>query len=230
MSWTTRALDSVAAFSPSSWEVTTQVAASGSTVFAAWIRSNGTDLMGRWSANSGATWSAPVKLAELTSQVGFSIAARPDRLAVAWGDDVRAVADQSPLVHVRVFSAGVWHDPVALTAEPLVSGVYGRFSAPIVTLLASTRVGLAWKACLDNRVAEPGAEFICGGPIGVVGYDVLWAESVNGGVDWTTAALVNSAAAYSQRASAIWLSSSLRGVLVSHDGRPISFRRGFDSP
>ena len=39
-----------------------QIALSGSTIFAASIRSNGTDLMGRWSMNGGASWTASARM------------------------------------------------------------------------------------------------------------------------------------------------------------------------
>lgn len=235
ISWSGGRLDSVAAYSPTSWQVTTQIATSGSTVFAAWIRSNGTDLMGRWSMNGGASWSSPMRLAVLTapdaSSKSFSIAARPDRLAIAWGDDFRALDQPSPLAHVRVYAGGAWGAPVTLTAVPPVPGAYGRFADPIVTLLASSRVGVAWNACTDNRVADPSALFICGGDTGAdIGKDILWSESINGGSTWTPAALVDTATShYSEMASAIWLSSQLRGVLITHPSG-ITFRRGFDAP
>ncbi len=232
VSWMGGRLDTSPALFTSSWEVTTQIAASGSTVFAAWLRSNGTDLMGRWSTNGGASWTAPTQLAVLEPGAvakGFSIAARPDRLAIAWGDLDRDPADPSPLVHVRVSTGGAWQTPLTLSAVPPVAAAYGRFSDPIVTLLASSRVGLAWAACTDNRVTDRPDELICGDYGGYDAKDILGSESTDNGAIWTPSAIVGSDTSYAEVASATWVSSQLRGVLIGHP-TGITFRRGFDAP
>jgi hypothetical protein len=184
--------------------------------------------------DGGASWTAPTRIAVLTASApskGFSIAARPGRLAVAWGEDVRALDQPSPLVHVRVYALGGWQPPVTLTAVPPGSGAYGWFSAPVVMLLASSRVGLAWEGCNDNRVADPNALFICGHESGIdLGRDILWSESSDGGLNWASADVVDTADPnFSDVASTIWMSTQLRGVLVSHPSS-ITFRRGFDAP
>lgn len=232
VSWTGGRLDSAAAISASSWTVTTQIAVSGSTIFAAWIRSNGTDLMGRWSTNGGASWTAPTRIAVLEGPEalarGFSIAARPDRLAITWGDVDRALDDASPFVHVRIYSGGGWQAPVTLTAIPSASAAYGRFGKPIVMLLATSRVGLAWTGCSDNRVTPAPDELICGDYGGYDSKDILWSESLDGGSTWTAAVIVGSAAEFSEVVSAIWVSAQHRGVLIGHPNG-ITFRRGFDA-
>jgi hypothetical protein len=130
-----------------------------------------------------------------------------------------------------VYAAGAWQAPVTVTAAPPVSGAYGQFGDPIVTLLVSSRVGLTWAARIDRRVSDPGALSVCDTDTGQdLGSDILWSESVDGGSVWTPPTVVDTAYPhYSEMASSIWVSSQLRGVLITHPSG-ITFRRWFDGP
>ncbi len=241
VTWTVGRLDpTTASAGDTNVGSSTQIAASGSTVFAGWIRSNGRDLMGRRSTNGGATWSTPIRLATLATPGGydgkwarsFSVAARPDRLAVSWGDAVRVPDLPSPAIHVRVYAGGTWRAPTELTAVPPTATAYGQFRGPVVMLLAWSRVGLTWAGCIDIRPVDPYSELVCDDYAGNSDADALWSESTDNGSTWSEATVVASSAPYpvAGRISSTWLSSRLRGVLVGHANGHLSFMRGFDAP
>jgi hypothetical protein len=244
--WTLRTLDARPTDPDTFSPPTTQVSASGSRIFVAWLRVGGTRLVGRSSIDGGITWPAPTVLATaftpayqgyeaVPNRTQFSLAARPDRMALAWTGGWPATAGH-PELFVRVFANGVWGSPSTITA---VAGAgqfpYGYFFSPAATLLASTRVGVAAVVCEDLRSADP--IYGCGEPYGG-NFHALWVESTGNGSSWTAPAEVDPGAGYTtiNAASAIWMSTGLRGVLVSRaNGEPewdyrITFSRGSGSP
>ena len=204
--------------------------------------------MGRVSLDSGATWQPPQVLASTFTpfplagvypimQSRFSIAARPDRMAIAWTGPWTDAMDDAPSLFVRVFAGGAWRAPTTLTVSPPAGDPYpyGYFSSPVVTLLANTRVGLAWNACHDLRsVNEIDA---CGERFGG-DFDPHWAESSTNGVAWTNPVIIDPGAAFTtiSAISAVWVSANLRGVLITRwNGEPdwdvqLRFSRGAGLP
>ena len=244
-SWTIRALDAKPT-SPDTYSApTTQVAASGSRTFAAWLRAGGTRLIGRASTDGGLTWQAPTILATTFTPVEtpysavpgraqFSIAARPDRMAIAWTGGWAATPGQ-PQLFTRVFADGAWGAPTTITASAAAGQhPYGYFAWPAITLLAATRVGVAAVVCEDLR--EIDLLYGCGEPYGGA-FHVLWSESASNGRAWTTPVDVNGGSlTYADYVSVVWTSASLRGLLVDRaDGEPdwdfsLLFYRGSGLP
>jgi BNR repeat protein len=248
VTWTSRVLDAHPTSPDIGAQATTQVAASGTRVFAAWMRVGGTRLIGRVSVDSGATWQPPSVLAATFApfplpgvfpklQSRFAIAARPDRMAVAWTGPWTDAMDDVPSLFVRVFAGGAWRAPATLTVPPPAGDPYpyGYVSSPVVTLLASTRVGLAWNACHDYRSSDP--MFGCGETYGG-DFDPHWAESSNNGVAWTDPVIIDPDAVFGTitAISAVWTSANLRGVLITRwNGEPdwdvhLRFSRGAGLP
>jgi hypothetical protein len=221
VTWSRRALDSKRTVFGSR---TTQVAASGSRVFAAWLRDDLRTLVGRFSVDGGVTWQPPQVLgtgydpgpsADFT-RLGFGIAARPDRAAIVWTGDWRAPADPGPTLTVRVFAAGSWRAPIIRTAALPAPDHYGIFDDPTVVLLASSRIGLAWAACREDPEATAACDETASNQ------DVLWSESLDNGASWTIlevaapgGAAVGGVSARIATPSAIWPSGSFRAILIS---------------
>jgi hypothetical protein len=207
----------------------TVVAASGSTVVTAWLRAPDHALIARLSLDGGATWQAPKVIQPPypgNLQLEYSVAARPDRVAVAWTNFT------DPLVNVRVAARDLWAAPVAVTADATVSSpAYGYLHAPIVKLIADTRVGIAFAGCRSDAV---GGTCDYGLPDTVD--DVLWAESQTNGAGWTTPVVISPATSAADGRiwpnthdiSVAWTSRNLRAVLVSRSsGEPDWFVRNF---
>ena len=94
---------------------------------------------------------------------------------------------------------------------------YGYLHEPAISLLSSTRVGVAFAACYAYEL-----DGSCGqGTAGTID-DALWAESANDGASWTSPAVISSvetaAAGWNwsnvARISVAWPSRDLRAVLV----------------
>jgi hypothetical protein len=218
VTWTSRALDAQPAdtYGGSGAEI----AASGDRVFAVWLRTDRRTLAGRFSIDGGRTWQPPQVLAVmidpgLRQRAPFSIAARPDRAAIAWAGPWRAPDAPSPTVTTRVFSAGTWGATTTHTATPAEVDHYGIFGSPDVVLLASARVGLAWTGCQEFS-NEDGLS--CGMFYEIE--DVIWSESLDNGASWTpsTVALpgrVAGGGSFGANVSAAWPSGSVRGLLIT---------------
>jgi hypothetical protein len=216
VTWSSRRLDSHPAgvagdYSP------LEIAASGTRVFAAWLRDDRT-IAGRFSIDTGTSWQPPTVLGTVDQAwPQLTVAARPDRAAVVWGGQLRAADEPSPKLATRIFVGGSWRAAMSLTATPPVAARYGYFSSPSVVLLASTRVGITWSACPEPADAEsPGC-----GDFGTP-RDVLWTESLTNGATWIEPSIValggrtgGGVFADAQLATAIWPSASFRGLLIA---------------
>jgi hypothetical protein len=194
------------------------VAASGTRVFAAWVRAGSRQLVGRASIDGGTSWASPQVLGALAPNPGatgplsapFSIAARPDRMAVAWSGGWPADSGH-PQVFVRVFAAGTWGVPSAITlSADIGDSPYGYVSSPAVTLLASTRVGLGFVVCSDLRAIDP--IYQCSEPYGGA-FRVMWAESASNGTSWTAPTDINGGPlVWVGSIAAVWPSANIRTV------------------
>ena len=208
LTWTKRRLD--AKFTSGE----TLVAASGATVVTAWLRWPGQALVTRLSLDGGNSWRYPVvtHAADPSQRVEFSLAARGERVAVAWA------ADREPSIDTRVATNGVWAPLVPISAQAPGGGYpYGYLHKPAISLLSATRVGVAFAACYAYEF-----DGSCGqGTAGTID-DALWAESTNNGAAWTTPVIVSSVdtvvggQGWSNvaRISVAWPSRDLRAVLV----------------
>jgi hypothetical protein len=209
--WLVRALDAKPGYG-------TRVAASGSRVFAAWLRDPRT-LVGRFSVTGGMSWQSPKVLGALPAgpNAAFAIAARPDRAAIAWTGAPRTPDEQGPKLFVRSFAGGAWRTPVTLTATRPPPDHYFVTGTPSVMLLGSTRIGVAFTAC--HEFLDPGPRS-CGDTYPKD--DVLWAESTNNGATWSGPSVaskggqtVGGMEAWSAIPSAVWPSSRSRAILIS---------------
>jgi hypothetical protein len=132
-------------------------------------------------------------------------------MAVAWSGGWPAESGH-PQLFVRVFAGGAWSAPSTITASASSGQPYGYFSSPAVTLLASTRVGIAAVVCTDFRATDPVAE--CGEPYGG-SFHVMWSESTNNAASWTTPLDINAGPiVWVGAVSAVWTSATLRAVVV----------------
>ncbi len=207
-SWTLRRLDARGTYG------ITKIAASGSAVFAVWVRYPDRALVGRFSGDGGLTWHYPEVLGSSTLgdlSDNFAIAARPDRLVVAWpGQGYPAV--ESPEVRVRIRAGDSWLPTVSVAAAPPTGQTRGENHAISASLLAGSRVGLAWAPTFfteDGLFPLP--------------TDVVWAESSDNGITWTPATVVSPAGTtygawawpHVGSVSSIWSSRELRGVLIN---------------
>jgi hypothetical protein len=221
--WTLRRLDAKPA------RRGTVVAASGSTVITAWLRAPDHALIARLSLDGGATWQAPKVIQAPypdNPQLQYSVAARPDRVAIAWSNFL------DPVINVRLATMGVWAAPASVTAPPAdPTPVYGYLHAPIVKLLADTRVGLAFAGCRLDAI-DGTCEYAFTDTVD----DVLWSESQNNGIGWTTPNVISPADSaadgrtwpHTNDISVAWTSRNLRAVLVSRaSGDPDWFLRNF---
>ena len=242
ITWTLRRLDAYPAAGA------TRIAASGTTVFTAWIRAGGKALIGRISTDGGRTWQYPAVLATFAAPPyryayeNIAIAARPDRLAVAWTGDTRASGAESPELQVRVRSGGTWGRPAAIAAiPPDATWKYGFFHHVALTLLSTSRVGVGWAACYEDREFP---DFRCYEATAGTADDALWTESTDNGASWSAATVVSSVdvvyggSSWSNvgSISAVWPSAEMRGILVSRwSGEPewdsrVFFTRGHGLP
>jgi hypothetical protein len=104
-----------------------------------------------------------------------------------------------------------------------------------VTLLANSRVGLAWNVCHDYRSVDMG--YPCGSFYGGSN-DAYWAESNDNGASWTDAVIIDHDAGFPtiSMISAVWTSANMRGVMITRwDGEPdwdvqLRFSRGAGLP
>jgi hypothetical protein len=220
--WVSRRLDAYRAAGG------TRIAAAGSLVIAAWVRSPGGAVIARISTDGGRTWRYPDVLGSTFaagSLVDVGIAARPDRLAVAWPGRSHPEVD-NPEVRLRVHAGGAWQPTVIVPATPPVGRTYSHNHEIAVTLLAGSRIGLAWAAAkwFDEYVPWT--------------YDdVLWSESSDNGASWTPVTSVSPLDteylghlwSTAVGVSATWASGDLRGVLVDRrDAEESNFRLFFN--
>ena len=181
--WSVRTLDAQPSWSGSE---ATKVAASGSRVFAAWMRPDTRTLVGRFSVDGGTTWQPPQVLATGPTTYRYpwwAIAARPDRAVIAWQGERRNPDETGPRLHLRIFAGGAWRAPVTVTAARADSEHYLRTEKPSVVLVGSSRVGVAFTAC--QEVAGEQGPTCDVAEIGPYPEDVLWAESTNNGATWS---------------------------------------------
>ncbi len=217
VTWTLRGLDAT----PTTGD--TLVAASGLAVFTAWARRDSQAIVGRLSPDGGRTWPAPEVLATSTmAWAGIAIAARPDRVAIAWAG-LGQPEVTAPELHVRVRAAGTWGPTASLAAAPPGAEYdsYGTFRMPAIRLLSTSRVGVAFAACYPYATAETPWD-PCGAGAAGTSDDVLWAESTDNGRSWTPPTVVSPLGTkYGGwgfpnvgSVSAVWTSRDLRGVLA----------------
>ncbi len=206
----------------------TRIAAAGSLVVAAWVRWPGGAVIGRISNDGGRTWRYPDVLGSTFTDgalVDVGIAARPDRLAVAWPGRNHPEVD-NPEVRLRVHDGVAWQPTVIVPATPPAGRTYSYNHEIAVTLLASSRIGLAWAAAKWFDESVPWTYD-----------DVLWSESSDNGASWTPVTIVSPLDteylghpwSTAIGVSATWASRELRGVVVDRrDAEESNFRLFFN--
>ncbi len=227
ITWTLRRLDAYPAAGA------TRIAASGTTVFTAWIRAGGKALIGRISTDGGRTWQYPAVLATFAAPP-YRYAYRERRDRGAPGPPRRRLDRGHPRVgRGEPRAAGPrpvgrhWGRPAAIAAiPPDATWKYGFFHHVALTLLSTSRVGVGWAACYEDREF---ADFRCYEATAGTADDALWTESTDDGASWSAATVVSSVdVVYGSSSwsnvgsiSAVWPSADVRGILVSRwSGEP----------
>jgi hypothetical protein len=181
------------------------VAAAGPNVGVSWLATSNGIVKARLSTNGGRAWHPPITLASsggAANEGSPSVAGVGDRLAFAWTTPSG--------VWVKTWSGGSWSAVRQVTAFG-GSSIYSGGYDVAVSLTGTDAVGVAWSACRSARCATTSA---------LTRTNLLWSQSLDGGVTWSGASLVHGANVAGQQindgASIAWLDPSTR--LLTYSG------------
>jgi hypothetical protein len=181
------------------------IAAAGANVGVSWLATPNGIVKARLSTNGGRAWHPPITLASsggAADEGSPSVAGVGDRLAFAWTTPSG--------VWVKTWSGGSWSASVQVATFAGTSIYSGGYDAA-VSLTGTDGIGVAWSACRSAGCATTSA---------LTRTNLLWSQSVDGGVTWSGASLVHGANTADQTindgASIVWLDASTR--LLSYAG------------
>ena len=178
------------------------VAAAGANVGVSWLATPNGIVKARLSTDGGRAWHPPITLASsggAADEGSPSVAGTGDRLAFAWTTPSG--------VWVKTWSGGNWSAPrqvATFGANSIYSGGYDV----AVALAGTDSIGVAWSACRSAGCVTSSA---------LTRTNLLWSQSVDGGMTWSGASLVHGANVPDQQindgASIAWLDPSTRLLL-----------------